>query len=330
MLSYIFRRFIYMIVSLLILSIVVFIIIQLPPGDYLTMYRMQLEMRGLTVDDSEIAALERLYGLDLPMHKQYLKWMWGLLRWDLGRSLEWGRPVSELILERLAMTVVVSFSAIVFTYLIAIPIGIYCATHQYSILDYIFTILGFIGLATPGFLLALVIMVCAYKYFGLSVGGLFSPEYESAPWSIAKVVDLLKHIYLPMIILGLAGAAGLIRTMRACLLDELRKQYVTTARAKGLSEKRLLFKYPVRVALNPIASTIGWMLPAIVSGGTIVAIVLNLPTVGPLLYRALMSQDMYLAGDVVLLLAFLTIVGTFLSDLLLAWLDPRIRYEKRT
>jgi len=266
--------------------------------------------------------------LDLPAHLRYFKWMWGILHGDFGRSLQWGKPVSELIGDRLLLTVVVNLFTIVFVYVVAIPIGIYSATHQYSFGDYGFTVIGFAGLATPNFLFALVLMVFLYKYFGLSAGGLFSPEYSTAAWSIGKFVNLLKHLPVPIIVIGTAGTAGLIRVMRGCLLDELRKQYVITARAKGIEERTLLFKYPARVAINPVISTIGWMLPSIVSGGTITAIVLSLPTIGPLLYRALMSEDMHLAGSMVMLLSLLTIIGTFISDLLLLWIDPRIKYEK--
>jgi len=328
MLFYVIRRFIYMLIILAVMSVTAFLIIQLPPGDYVEMYIHQLEISGQTVDEAEIASLRRQYGLDLPVYLRYFKWVWGILHGDFGRSLQWGKPVSELIGERLLLTVVVNLFTVIFTYAVAIPIGIYSATHQYSVGDYAFTIIGFAGLATPNFLFALVLMVLFYKYFGLSVGGLFSPEYTTASWSIAKFVNMLKHLPIPIIVIGTAGTAGLIRVMRGCLLDELRKQYVITARAKGVSERVLLFKYPVRVAVNPIFSTIGWMLPSIVSGGTITAIVLSLPTIGPLLYRALMSEDMYLAGSMVLLLSLLTIVGTFISDLLLLWIDPRIRYEK--
>jgi len=317
-----------MLIILAVMSVTAFLIIQLPPGDYVEMYIHQLEISGQTVDEAEIASLRRQYGLDLPVYLRYFKWVWGILHGDFGRSLQWGKPVSELIGERLLLTVVVNLFTVIFTYAVAIPIGIYSATHQYSVGDYAFTIIGFAGLATPNFLFALVLMVLFYKYFGLSVGGLFSPEYTTASWSIAKFVNMLKHLPIPIIVIGTAGTAGLIRVMRGCLLDELRKQYVITARAKGVSERVLLFRYPVRVAVNPIFSTIGWMLPSIVSGGTITAIVLSLPTIGPLLYRALMSEDMYLAGSMVLLLSLLTIVGTFISDLLLLWIDPRIRYEK--
>ena len=251
-----------------------------------------------------------------------------MLHGDFGKSFQWNMPVSELIGERLMLTVTISILTLLFTYVVAIPIGIYSATHQYSIGDYSFTIFGFAGLATPNFLLALILMFVFYKYFGLSAGGLFSIEYALAPWSVGKVIDMLKHLPIPIIVIGTAGTAELIRIMRGCLLDELRKQYVITARAKGVSERRLLFKYPVRIAINPIVSTIGWTLPTIVSGTTITAIVLSLPTTGPLLFRALISQDMYLAGSTIMFLTFLTVIGTLISDILLVWVDPRIRYER--
>ena len=328
MLSYIIQRLGYTLVLLLLISVTSFIIIQLPPGDYLSSYIRQLEASGQPVDQSEIAALKRQYGLDQPVVVQYFKWVGGMLRGDFGRSLQWSRPVSDLIGERLLLTVVMNLATLLFTYLIAIAIGVYSATHQYSVADYGFTVLGFIGLAVPNFLLALILMVFFHNTFGLSIGGLFSPEYSVAPWSWGKVVDLLMHLPIPMIIIGTSGAAGLIRVMRGALLDELRKQYVVTARTKGLSERRLLFKYPVRVAVNPVISTVGWVLPGLVSGGAITAIVLSLPTVGPLLFRALLSEDMYLAGTLVLLLSFLTIIGTLISDVLLVILDPRIRMER--
>jgi len=328
MLSYIIRRFLFMIILLLAISVVAFIIIQLPPGDYLTTLIESLRARGIEVDREQMRTLEKQYGLDLPVYAQYFKWMWNLLHGDLGRSFEWNEPVSMLIGRRLPLTVAISSLTLIFVYIVAIPIGIYSATHQYSIGDYTFTVVGFAGLAIPNFLLALVLMFIFYKYFGLSAGGLFSLNYEVAPWSIGKVIDMLKHLPIPIIVIGTAGTAGLIRVMRGCLLDELRKQYVITARIKGVSERTLLFKYPVRVAINPIISTIGWTLPSIVSGATITAIVLSLPTVGPLLLGALMNQDMYLAGSMVMVLTFLTVIGTLVSDILLAWIDPRIRYEK--
>jgi len=331
MLFYIIRRFIYMLLILLIVSITAFIIIQLPPGDFLTSLVNQLEYEQQGVEEEReaaIATLKRQYGFDQPMYIQYFKWMWNMLHGDFGMSLEWNRPVSKLIAERLPLTVTISILSMLFVYAVAIPIGIYSATHQYSIGDYTFTIAGFAGLAIPNFLLALVLMFLFYKYFNLSAGGLFSPEYQLAPWSIGKVIDLVKHLPIPIIVVGTAGTAGMIRVMRGCLLDELQKQYVITARAKGVSERTLLFKYPVRIAINPVISTIGWTLPGIVSGATITAIVLSLPTVGPLLFRALISQDMFLAGSSIMVLTFLTVIGTLISDILLVWVDPRIRYEK--
>jgi len=330
MLAYTIRRFLYGLVVLWVVSITAFIIIQLPPGDFLTSYIMKLETSGQIVDEAEIAALRKQYGLDLPIHFQYCKWVWKMLHGDFGKSFEWERPVKDLIAERLPLTVTLSIFTLVFTYLLAIPIGIYSASHQYSIGDYTFTIFGFIGLATPGFLFALILMFVFYRFFGFSVGGLFSPQYQLAGWSWLKFLDLLKHLPVPVIVIGMAGTAGLIRVMRGCLLDELRKQYVITARAKGVPETKLLFKYPVRVAINPIVSTIGWTLPGIVSGQTIVAIVLGLPTIGPLLFRALVNQDMYLAGSSIMVMTFLTVIGTFISDVLLVCLDPRISYEKQT
>ena len=329
MIYYILRRFFYMIIILLAVSVVAFIIIQLPPGDYLTSYIQQLQLSGTIATEAEIASLKKQYGLDQPIYVQYFSWMGKMFHGDFGMSLQWNKPVSELIGERLMLTVMLSLFTLIFTYIVAIPIGIYSATHQYSIGDYTFTTIGFAGLATPNFLLALILMFILFKYFGLSVTGLFSPEYTMAAWSWDKFVDMTQHLWVPIIVVGTAGTAGLIRLMRGCLLDELKKQYVITARAKGVSERTILFKYPVRLAINPLISTIGWILPGIVSGATITSIVLSLPTTGPLLFRALMSQDMYLAGSLVMFLSFLTVIGTLISDILLVWIDPRIRYEKR-
>jgi len=329
MLFYIIRRFFYMAVILLMVSVVAFIIIQLPPGDALTSLTKILAKSGQKVDEAQLASLRKQYGLDLPVYLQYFKWMWKMFHGDFGRSFQLDRrPVSELLAERLPLTVMISLFSLIFVYIVAIPIGIYSATHQYSIGDYTFTVFGFAGLAIPNFLFALILMFMFYKYFGLSVGGLFSVEYARASWSMGKFFDMLKHLPAPIIVIGTAGTAGLIRVMRGCLLDELQKQYVITARAKGVAERTLLFKYPVRAAINPVISTIGWTLPMIVSGATITAVVLGLPTVGPLLLRALMSQDMYLAGSSIMFLAFLTVIGTFISDILLVWVDPRIRYER--
>jgi peptide/nickel transport system permease protein len=317
-----------MIPTLFVVSVISFLIIQLPPGDYLTSYIAALGETGETVDEAQAAALRARYALDDPVFVQYVKWFGGLFRGNFGMSFEWNRPVRELIGERILLTTIISVVTLMFTWSLAIPIGIYSAVKQYSLPDYMFTTLGFIGLATPNFLLALVCMYVGYTVFGVSAGGLFSPAFQNASWSFARFVDLMGHLWIPVIVIGTSGTAGMIRVMRANLLDELRKQYVMTARAKGLAYWRLLLKYPVRVALNPLVSTVGWVLPAIVSGSTITSVVLGLPTTGPLLLRALMNQDMYLAGSMVMMLSFLTLIGTLLSDLLLLWLDPRIRYDK--
>lgn len=327
MLRYILRRLLYMIPTLILISILVFVVIQLPPGDFLTAYIAQLQQSGESVDLETIAALKARYGLDRPMWQQYFVWIWNMLHGDFGRSLLWNRPVSELIGERLALTFVVSFCTVIFIWIVSFIIGVYVATHQYSFGDYIAAILGYLGLATPNFMLALVILWFAYAYFGQNLSGLFSPEYLEAPWSWAKFVDMMKHIWVPVVIVGTSGTAGLIRTLRANLLDELNKPYVLTARAKGLREWKLIFKYPLRIAMIPFISTVGWTLPFLVSGALISSIVLNLPIVGPLYLSALQNQDMYLAGSFLLFLSILTLVGTLISDILLAWVDPRIRFE---
>lgn len=328
MLNYIIHRIIILVPLLIIVSILCFVIIQLPPGDFLTTYIMTLRASGTEVAESEIRSLYILYGLDKPQLTQYFMWIRNIvLHGDFGRSFQWNMPVTEVIGDRIALTIVISICTLIFIWMTAIPIGIYSATHQYSPFDYTFTFLGFIGLATPNFLLALVLMWLSFAYLGIPITGLFSAEYVNAAWSWAKLWNMFPRLWVPIIVIGTAGTAGLIRVMRGCLLDELRKQYVITARAKGVSERKLLFKYPVRLAINPLISTIGWLLPAIISGETITAIVLNLPTIGPVLLRALMSQDMYLAGSFVLILSTLTVTGTLISDILLAWLDPRIRYK---
>ena len=329
MLFYIIRRVLTMIPILFVISIISFTIIQLPAGDYLTSLIAELEGSGDLVDMQVIESLTQRYGLDRPMYQQYLKWIWKFIQGDMGQSFEANRPVSELIGERILLTFVVSFASLVFVFAVSIPIGIYSATHVYTPADYGLTVLGFLGLATPNFLLALVLLYVAFAFFGQSVGGLFSPDFIEAPWSLAKVWDLLKHLWIPVVVVGTAGTAGRIRVMRANLLDELKKQYVITARAKGVAEQKLLFKYPVRMAINPMVSTIGWLLPSLISGATITSVVLSLPTTGPLLLRALRNQDMYLAGSFVLLLSTLTVIGTLISDILLAWVDPRIRFGAR-
>lgn len=320
------RRILQMIPTFFLISVVSFAIIQLPPGDYLTTYVANLAAAGELLSDEEIAGLYKQYGLDRSIYVQYWKWLTKFLRGDMGQSFYWDRPVNELIGERIALTMLLSFLSLLFAYALAIPIGVYSAVNQYSPADYAVTFLGFIGLATPNFLLALILMYFGIKYFGAGAGGLFSPEYLDAPWSVARVIDMLQHMVLPMIIVGTAGTAGTLRVMRAATLDELGRPYVETARAKGLRERYLILKYPVRVALNPILSTIGWLLPEIVSGSVIVALVLNLPTTGPLLLGALRSQDMFLAASMIMILSTLTLLGTLLSDILLAWVDPKIRY----
>ena len=328
MLQFIFRRILLMIPTLFAISVVTFVIIQLPPGDFMTTYISQLATMGETVDPAILEGVRIQYGFDQPIYVQYFKWITNIItKGDFGRSFQRGTPVSELIGERMGLTIALSLFALVITWVIAFPIGIYSAVRQYSIGDYIFTFLGFIGLAIPSFLIALILMYIAFKYMGQSVGGLFSPEFSDAPWSLARVKDLLNHLWIPTIIIALEGTAGLIRIMRANLLDELHKPYYVTAKAKGLSEFQALMEYPVRVALNPWISSVGWILPGLVSGATIISVVLNLPTTGPMQLQALLNQDMYLAGAFVLLLSTLTVVGTLLSDILLAWIDPRIRYQ---
>lgn len=325
MIRYMAQRVLLMIPTLFLISVVTFVIIQLPPGDYLETLVTELRAAGETADLAKVEFLRKQYGLDQPIWMQYWIWVTGLLHGDLGYSFEYDRPVTAIIGERLALTFVVSFGAILFTWVVAFPIGVYSATHQYSWGEHGLTFLGFLGLATPNFLLALVLMFVSFTYFDVSVGGLFSPELQEAPWGWVKVVDLLEHLWIPVVVIGTAGTAGMIRRLRANLLDELKKQYVVTARAKGLPPGRLLVKYPLRIALNPFISDIGNLLPEVVSGSVIVSIVLSLPTTGPMLLRALRTQDMYLAGSFLMLLALLTVLGVFLSDLALAALDPRIR-----
>jgi peptide/nickel transport system permease protein len=327
MLTYIARRVIIMIPMLVLLSIISFVIIQLPPGDYLTTYINARQAAGEVFNEAEIDALTAQYGLDQPVYVQYYKWIRNILvDGNFGRSFFWGRQVNELLAERLPMTMFVSFSSLLVVYVLAIPIAIFSAIHKYSWFDYLATTFGFIGLATPSFLLALVISWLFFLISGDMVTNLFSLEFRDAPWSFAKFINLLSNVWLPIVIIGLSGTAGLIRTLRATLLDELSKPYVVTARSKGLTETRLLLKYPVRIAMNPVFSTIGWLLPGLINGGVIVGIVLNLQMIGPVLMQATLTQDMYLAGSVVLILGVLTVVGTLISDILLAWLDPRIRY----
>ena len=328
MFAYIARRILIMIPMLFLISIISFVAIQLPPGDFMTSYVAGLRSMGDNIEQEAIDSLRERYGLGQPIHVQYFKWISGIiLRGDWGQSMEWQRPVKELIWDRLGLTIILSLFALMVSWFVAIPVGVYSATHQYSIPDYIMSIISFIGVGVPGFLLALIFMYFAQTQLGLNVGGLFSQEYIDAPWSVDRVVDLAKHLWIPVVILAIEGTAGSIRTTRANLLDELNKPYVELARAKGLSEMQLIWKYPVRVALNPFFSTVGWSLASLISGATLLSVVLSLQTTGPMQLRALMSQDMYLAGSFLLLLSLLTIIGTLISDILLAVVDPRIRLE---
>jgi peptide/nickel transport system permease protein len=327
MLSFLGRRFLYMILLVFLVTVLGFVVIQLPPGDWLSSYIIRVEMSGGSVEKEQVEILRRMYGLERPVYEQYLRWVWGMLQGNFGYSFFWNRPVGQLISERIGYTLMISLSTFVFSYVLAALIGIYSATHQYKAGDYAATVLGFLGMSTPPFLLALILMFFLFKLFNINVVGLFSSEYLDAPWSWARVIDMLKHLPIPIFVVGLAGVASLQRIMRATLLDELRKQYVITARAKGLTERKVLFKYPVRVAINPIVSTMGWMFPQLIGGGAIVAVVLNLPTLGPLLLSSLRGQDMYLAGAIMTMLSILTVVGFFVSDVLLMVADPRIRME---
>jgi peptide/nickel transport system permease protein len=324
-LSYLIRRLLLALGTLVVVSVIAFTIIQLPPGDYVDGYVGILESMGDVITEEREEALRVQYGLYDPLIIQYLGWARDVLGGDFGLSLEYRIPVTDVIGDRMWMTVAVALASVLLVWLMALPIGIYSAVRQYSVGDYTFTFIGFLGLAIPNFLLALVLMYFSFRYFGANVGGLFSNQYLDAPWSLEKFWDLLKHIWIPAIVLGTSGTAALIRIMRANLLDELRKPYVVSAKARGMSEWALIFKYPVRVALNPFASTIGYILPYIVSGSIIVSVVLSLPTVGPLLLRALIAQDLYLSGAIIMLIGFMTVVGTFVSDLILVWIDPRIR-----
>ncbi|TCC42840.1 ABC transporter permease [Kribbella capetownensis] len=326
MLRFLVRRLLWMAVTLAAISFVTFVVIKLPPGDYTSTVIANAEARGQDIPDSQIAELKRHYGLDKPFMVQYLTWISGVvLHGDLGQSFAWNQSVASLIGNRVLLSMVLSIASLLFVWAIAFPIGIYSALRQYSPGDYVASFLGFIGMAVPEFMLALVMMYVGFRYFGQSVGGLFSPEYADAAWNLGKLLDLVSHLWVPIVVVGVAGTAGLIRITRANLLDELHKPYVATARAKGLPEWKLLLKYPVRMSLSPFFSTVGWLLPGLISGETIVSVVMSLPTSGPLLLGAVKSQDMYLVGSFVLILSTLTVIGTMLSDLALAWWDPRIR-----
>ena len=327
MITYLVRRAIYSIILLFAVSIVGFIIIELPPGDFLTIRIVELQERGDRSAEQHIEELRARYGLDKPEYMKYFIWITHFIKGDFGESFRYEEPVSNLVGERIGLTVVLSLTTLIFTWMLAIPIGVYSATHQYSIGDNVFTFLGFIGLATPNFLLALIGMFISVYYFNVSVGGLFSPEYAKAAWSFAKVLDLMKHIWIPVVIIGTAGTCGLIRIMRGNLLDILGQQYVMTARAKGLKEALVVWKHAVRVAINPLISTLGMSLPGILSGGALTEIVLNLPTAAPLYLKALQDQDMWLAGFFLMFYAIFLVIGNFLADITLAQVDPRIRYD---
>ncbi len=327
MTRYIAQRLLLLPLLMIVYSFVIFVIIQAPPGDFLTSYVATLASSGSSLSAEAVAALRHEYGLDQPFLVQYFLWLQKLLHGNMGLSLEYQRPNIDLIGEQIGLTLALALFSFVLTWAIAVPAGIYSATHPRSIGDNLLTVINYVGVATPNFMLALILMWVAFAYFDISVTGLFSPDYADAPWSLGRFVDLLKHIWLPALVLGIAGTARLARIMRANLLDELNKPYVVTARAKGMKEWRLVLRYPVRLAFNPLISTIGWYLPQLFSGSLIVATVMNLPNIGPLLLRSLVNQDMYLAGGILLIYSFLTIVGTLLSDILLALVDPRIRVE---
>jgi len=327
MTRYILQRLALLPLLMVIYSFVIFVIIQAPPGDFLTSYMATLASSGSSMSAEQVAALRHQYGLDQPMIVQYWLWLEHLVQGDFGLSLEYQRPNGDLIGEQLGLTIALALFSFVLTWALAIPAGIYSATHPRSLVDHALTVINYVGVATPNFMLALILMWCAFAYFDISVTGLFSPEFVDAPWSVARVLDVLGHMWLPALVLGIAGTARLSRIMRANLLDELHKPYVVTARAKGMREWRLVLRYPVRLAFNPLVSTIGWYLPLLFSGSLIVATVMNLPNIGPLLLRSLVNQDMYLAGGILLIYSFLTVVGTLLSDILLALIDPRIRVD---
>ena len=328
MIRFVINRFLSMILTMAAVSMVAFVLIQLPPGDFADSYANKRQQAGAPIKVEELEEMRRTLGLDKPWHIQYGKWISNIVfEGDMGYSWEWRRPVSDLIAERLPLTLLLAFSTLILMYVLAIPIGIYSAVRQYSATDHIFSTIGYVGLATPNFLLALILMYLGQQWFGQSVGGMFSPEYQDAPWSWPRVVNLAEHLWVPVVVLGTAGTAYLIRTIRASTLDELDKMYVMAARAGGLSPMRLLLKYPVRMALNPIVATLGWRLTYVISGAPIVGVVMSLPDTGPLFLHALLNQDMYLAGSMVLIYCAFTVIGTFISDLLLLLLDPRIRME---
>ena len=327
MAAYLVRRFLYMITTLIFVSMIGFFIINLPAGSYIDFYISERQMQGTSTSEGEIKAITKRFGLDEPLHIQYVKWITGFVQGDFGRSFEYNREVKDLIGERLLFTALISTATLLFTWAVAIPIGIYSATHQYSVGDNAATVIGLAGLSIPNFMLALILMVVAQRVFGQSVGGLFSPEYQDAPWSLGRVADLLKHLWVPILVVGTGGTASLIRMMRGNLLDILNMQYVQAARARGVAERTVIVKHAVRNAIHPLIMLLGMSLPGIISGSTVVAIVLSLPTTGPLYFRALRQQDMYLAVTFLMFLAMMLVIGNFIADILLVWIDPRIRYD---
>jgi len=324
--SYLVGRLVYAIIAIFVVSVVSFVLIQAPPGDFLTAQLTRLQATGLKLDEATLQHMKAQYGMDKPIILQYFHWVGQVLRGNFGQSFYYRFSVLKLLADYMPMTIILAVITLIFIYLVSIPLGIISAVKQYSVLDYAFTVIGFIGLSVPNFVLALLVMYFFYKTFGISIGGLFSMEYVNAPWSWARFADLIRHLWTPVIVVGVAGTAGIIRVIRASMLDELGKDYMQVARAKGLSEWRLILKYPVRVALNPILSTVGWQLPNIIGSFVIAGVVLNLPIIGPVLLNALTAQDMYLAGAIVLLLSIMTVIGTVISDIALALADPRIRY----
>jgi len=327
MLNYLFRRLGYMLVTLVIVTILGYTIIELPPGSYVETEVLRLRRQGGNMSMEQVEALYRRYGLDQPTYVRFWKWISGFVRGDFGEAFAYNLPVSELIGSRLGFTMLISLLTLIFSWVVAIFIGVYSATHRYTAPDYLITVLQFIGLSVPNFILALILMMFFQQVLDVEVGGLFSRAYENAPWSFAKFIDLVNHLWIPIIVIGASGTAWLSRVMRANLLDVLGMQYVQTARAKGLKENKVIWKHAVRNAIHPLIMVLGASLPAIISGETIVAIVLNLPTTGPLYFQALLRQDMYLAGTFLMFLAIMLLVGNLLADMLLAWVDPRIRYE---
>ena len=327
MLAFLARRLLYMLTTLVFISMIGFFIINLPPGSYIDVFQAQRQNQGPNTAEAELEALKRRYGLDQPIYIQYLKWISGFVRGDFGESFQYNQEVKDLIWARLGYTALIAIFSLAFTWLVAIPIGIYAATHQYKLGDNAATLVGMAGLSIPDFMLALVLMVLAQQWFGFSVGGLFSREYIDAPWSFAKVIDLLKHLWVPVLVVGTSGTAGLMRIMRGNLLDILNMQYVQAARARGLREPTVIIKHAVRNAIHPLIMLLGLSLPSIISGSLVVSIVLGLNTTGPLYFNALRQQDMYLAGTILMFLAGMLVLGNFLADILLALVDPRIRYE---